>query len=436
MRSTLNRYGLVGAIAFVAACAATGGTSVFDSDAGDQGAGGNDAGAPSSSSVSTSGGVPSDNGVGVSVGSGTADTGCSSGKTEDKDKDGWTVANGDCNDCDPNVNPGAIEVIATMSPGADGGVPVPVDEDCDGKVDNIPLPCDDNLKLADNDPMNAAKAVDLCQTTTDAKHWGVISAKWVLPDGSAAPQSTAYAVGHGLLTQFGPNVHVQSGTSMLGLSSGAAREPNTADYQSPKGYSKGYTCNPPPGFPKESPACKGVTTGTPRDAAALELNIRVPSNAHGFSFDFNFFTYEWPSWVCSKYNDFFVSLLSPTPTGQPGFDNISFDSQGNPVSVNNAFVEVCGCYGGPPCSAGGKQFACKLGNAGLSGTGFDNGFNSASTSWLVTKSPATPGQQITLRWAVYESGDGNLDTTTLIDHWQWIADSGTTVGTGQVPTPK
>ena len=54
--------------------------------------------------------------------------------------------------------------------------------------------------------------------------------------------------------------------------------------------------------------------------------------------------------MCSQYNDFFVSLLNPIPTGQMD-GNISFDKQGNPVSVNNAFVEVCGCDGGPPCNA-------------------------------------------------------------------------------------
>lgn len=372
--------------------------------------------------------------VGITVGSGAVENGCYSSATEDQDKDGWTVADGDCNDCDPNVNPSAVEVIATV--GADGKTPTPVDEDCDMMVDNVPQPCDDALKLDDSDPMNAAKAVELCQIATDAKHWGVISAKWVLPDGSPAPNTANYAVGHGLLGGFGPNVNVQSGKRLLGLSSGTARTPSDEGYKSPSTYDKKFTANQPPGFPKESPACPGVKTGQPHDAAALELSIRAPSNAHGFSFDFNFFTYEWPDFVCSQYNDFFIALLSPPPMGQSGFENISFDSQGNPVSVNNAFVEVCSCFGGPPCTAGAKKFDCKLGNKGLKGTGFDDVNNSASTSWLVTKSPVTPGEEFILRWAVYDSGDGKLDTTTLIDHWQWIADSGTMVGTGQIPTPK
>jgi hypothetical protein len=179
-------------------------------------------------------------------------------------------------------------------------------------------------------------------------------------------------------------------------------------------------------------------TGEPHDAAGVELVVRAPSNAHGFSFNFNFYTYEWPSYICSQFNDFFVALLSPIPAGQTD-GNISFDSQGNPVSVNNAFVEVCGCAskGGPPCVAGGKTFSCSLGNMGLVGTGFqDQVQDHGSTGWLFTKAPVNPGEEITMRWAVYDSGDGILDSSTLIDNWQWIAEPGTQVGTGAVPTPK
>ncbi len=169
------------------------------------------------------------------------------------------------------------------------------------------------------------------------------------------------------------------------------------------------------------------------------MTINTPSNATGFSFDFNFFTFEWPGFICSKYNDFFIALLSPIPMGQTD-GNVSFDSQGNPVSVNNAFLEVCGCEGNPPnpCIAGGKSFTCPLGDTDLLGTGF--GFDSSddqqdhgSTGWLQTKAPAAPNSQITMRWIVYDSSDGYLDTTTLVDNWQWIATAGVAVGTTTVP---
>jgi hypothetical protein len=43
---------------------------------------------------------------------------------------------------------------------------------------------------------------------------------------------------------------------------------------------------------------------------------------------------------------------------------------------------------------------------------------------------------IKIMWGVYDSGDGVLDSTTLIDNWRWIAEPGTAVGTKPIPDPK
>src|SRR5262249_33082844 len=153
-------------------------------------------------------------------------------------------AEGDCNDCDPNVNPGAVEVIATM-PQGDGGIPPPVDEDCDGKVDNVPQPCDSNLAIDDMDPFNAAAAAELCKKATGPKDWGVITATWVMVDGSPAINNPNFHLGHGNLSTFGPNVNVQAGLRMLALSSGTARRPTDPGYQDVSGFDKGYTSGSP-----------------------------------------------------------------------------------------------------------------------------------------------------------------------------------------------
>ncbi|MBA3547909.1 MAG: choice-of-anchor L domain-containing protein [Nannocystis sp.] len=338
----------------------------------------------------------------------------------DADGDGFTVCGGDCCDQDGEgcekgklVNPGAFEVAANE-----------LDDDCDGMADNVLPDCDDALNVASNDAMDGARAVDLCKVSTGEKDWGVVSAKYVQIDGGAPPNAQ-FDVGHGLVAGFGPNVMPKKGARMLGLSSGAARQPTDPGYQSPGGYSKGYNSAHPQGFPKESPACPGVVTGTPYDSAALELQIRVPTNAYGFAFDFSFYTYEWPGYVCSKYNDFFVAALSPIPMGQTD-GNIAFDMMGNPISVNNAFLDVCGCINGPPCNAGGKQFLCPLGTAELTGTGFES---HAATSWLTTTAPVVPGSVITIRWGTYDSGDGALDSTAILDHWRWEIDPNTKVET-------
>jgi hypothetical protein len=245
-----------------------------------------------------------------------------------------------------------------------------------------------------------------------------------------------FHLGHGILPDFGFATTPRRGLKMLALSSGTARRPSDVGHASFNGFFKGYTSGHPVGFPKESPSCPDTVTGTPHDAAAVELEIRTPSNARGIAFDFDFFTYEWPEYICSPYNDFFLALLSPAP---PGADsgNISFDGQGNLVSVNNAFLEVCGCPGNPPnpCSAGGKSFACSLGDAELIGTGFgfdSSGTDHAATSWLFTEAPVDPSATITLRLAIYDSTDGFFDSLALVDNLRWIAERAS-VNTQRIP---
>jgi hypothetical protein len=405
-------------------------------------------GAGGTTNTSTGTGNAAGVGGGIVLEAGTTDgsdnNGCNvTDQNADMDGDGWTPAEGDCNDCDPNVNPGAIDVLHTP----DGGMPFWGNEDCANKPGPPPT-CDDNLAVDDVDPIHGANAIEICKILTNPKGWGLKSASWVLPDGS--PPSALmptfsmsmalanYDLGHGMLSAFGPNVNVQAGKRMLGLSSGTARQPTDPGYMDVSGFDKGYTTNSPVGFPKESPACPGVITGQPHDGVGLELQIVAPTNAHGFSFNFNFFTYEWPGWVCSMYNDFFVALLMPFPMGQTD-GNISFDSMGNPVSVNNAFLEVCGCGTPPPCNAGGKMFTCSLGDMALLGTGFGMdtaGSDHGSTYWLETKAPVQPHESLTLRFAVYDSGDGVLDTTGIVDNFQWIASPGVVVGTQQQMQPK
>jgi hypothetical protein len=399
-----------------------GGSSPAGSTA--SGGGGGEGGSSGQGGVDFDGGEEGAGGMGMP---------CANDPADDFDKDGFTEEQGDCNDCDAETNPNAAEVTAADP------MKKPVDEDCDGAIDEIEPACDTGLAVDDEDPLSGARSVDLCKLSSGAGDWGVVSAQWVVADGAPPPQKelAAFHLGHGLLSGFGPNVKVRKGERLLALSSGAARQPGEAGYKDVHGFDKLFQCNPPQGFPKESPACP-ILTGDPHDAAGLEIKVRTPSNAHGFSFDFDFYTYEWPKYVCTEYNDFFVAILSPTPKGQTD-GNISFDVQGNPVSVNNAFLDVCGCEGNPPgtCAAGGKTFPCALGDVELIGTGF--GFDTAledhgATSWLVTKAPAPPNSEIVIRFSVYDSGDGVLDSTTLIDDWRWIADPGTLVGT--IPIPK
>ena len=351
-----------------------------------------------------------DLGGGGSEGTGGAGLGCDSAQDEDRDMDGWSKAQGDCNDCDANVNPGAIEVEVT-EPNEDGVIPDPADEDCDGFVDNVPEPCDGMVAIDDADPYNAAGAIGLCDAAEGPDDYGIVSANWVRADGTVI--AAGGSVQHGILPGFGPNVAAREGSSVLGISSGAARIPGQS------GACGSLTCNgsgagtPPAGFPQDVPSCPGLSNIN--DDYALEVTLRAPTNATGFQFDFDFYSFEYPEWVCTEYNDQFIALVSPPPEDSIS-GNISFDTLGNPVSVNIAFFDVCS--------------GCALGTSELQGTGFDTWDDAGATSWLTTTSPIEGGTEFTIRFAIWDTGDSAWDSTVLIDNFQWIADGGTVdVGT-------
>jgi hypothetical protein len=429
----MRSYLLLLAVCFppvmVFACSASDGSQFGDTD-NTNGGGGANAGGNAGGDSQTGGAFNP-----TSVGGGTTTPGCSdTDPNTDFDMDGFSESQGDCNDCDVNVNPNAIEVATPMmGMGGNGMAPPAADEDCDGMVDNLPQPCDSGLAIDSADPYDGARAIGLCKVSTDPGEWGVADAQWTYPAGNMPVPAANFDLGHGILAAFGPNVNVQEGSAMLGLSSGSARQPTDPGYMSVGGFSKGiFDTGHPVGFPKESPSCSGSITGTCNDGAALQLTLRPPSNATGFSFNFNFYTYEWPVYVCSTFNDFYAAILEPYPMGQTD-GNITFDALANPISVNNAFFDVCGCTGGPPCLAGGISFNCALGDVELQGTGFEG---HAATSWLQTTAPITKGVEFQLRFLAYDSGDGVLDSTGLTDNFEWLAEPGVSVGTEPVPNPK
>lgn len=224
---------------------------------------------------------------------------------------------------------------------------------------------------------------------------------------------------------------------MLTLSSGVARAPDQSGFTTECDFFAAFPAGYPEGFPVESPSCPGVRSGAVYDPVALELRVRVPTNAKSLSFNSNFYTYEYPNYICSTYNDFFVALLSPRVANLKN-DNIVFDNDGNLVSVNSSLLQVC-----QPGTHGGKTFECPSGASDLQGSGFEQAYecgqtfefpdpkDRAGTGWLETKAPVEGGSVITLRFAIWDSGDPFLDSTVLIDGFKWEVDEAT-VGTTPV----
>ncbi|HEY3494063.1 MAG TPA: choice-of-anchor L domain-containing protein, partial [Polyangiaceae bacterium] len=201
---------------------------------------------------------------------------------------------------------------------------------------------------------------------------------------------------------------------------------------------------PPPGYPKDSSQCDDDVNSSALPAyndVMLELVLRAPSNAQSFSFDSLFLTYEYPDYLCSAFNDFFVVLVDPPPDGLEDDDtpppardefpgrNVLFDAQGDPVGVNSGLLSVC-----RQAERGRAQrpVECTLGPALLADTGFDQGestcaaqqtderdIGGASTGWLHTSVPVPAGKLITIRILLWDNGDPLLDSTVVIDNFQW-----------------
>lgn len=337
----------------------------------------------------------------------------------DQDMDGYTPAQGDCNDCDPEINPNAIEVL--------GGP----DEDCSGSLDDVPATCDDAIALDSDSAYDAAYAMDICKKSMGDKNWGISAVAWSLPDGAPVPagEEQDFHLGHGNLAGFGPQVPPRAGKKLLALSGGTARAPGDPGYQSPQGFTKGYGSAHAPGFPKETAACGGATTGSANDATVLNVAFRVPSNVHGFSFDASFYAFDFPGYVCSTFNDTYFALFEPKLAGQPD-TNVAYDELGNPLTLNGANFRACSCQNGPPCSAGNKMYSCSLGDLPLLGTGFEG---HGATGWITTTVPVEPGANISMRWGVYDAGDSAFDSTVLLDNWKWLTEKNVVYGTTIAP---
>jgi hypothetical protein len=335
------------------------------------------------------------------------------------------------NACQPN--PGNFDV-----PGNN------CDDDGDGKVDNGPADCDVGLQLT-GDGYAFAKSIGLCNKASGPQdqNWGVITAVYTKGYNSMQPPDTNQ---HGILPKFGNTLKARDGQSLGVLSSGYAREYDQCNTMN--GPFKGGCAMPmggpgtaPPGFPKPAQGCP--ISMSINDVSTLHLQIKVPNNAKGFSFDFNFFSGEWPEWVCTNYNDAFIAFLKSTAFNNGQADNISFDQKKNPVSVNNGFFDRCapknatvGCAGSNPSTN-----ACAGGATDLMGTGFyimnsqscgQNDSGGGATGWLTTSAPVKQGEVITLDFMIWDTGDAVYDSSVLIDKFIWQAGD-TMTGTVRPP---
>jgi len=145
--------------------------------------------------------------------------------------------------------------------------------------------------------------------------------------------------------------------------------------------------------------------GNARDLLWFQFETVVPGGTYGFSFDFAYFSEEFPTFVDTTYNDMFVAWSdSESYTGNLCFVNdepctvtaLAFDDD---YPEHDAFDPVLE----------GTQFA--------STGAFDTG--GGATGWFQANGTTVPGELLQLTFAVFDMGDSSLDTAVLLDNFRW-----------------
>ena len=376
----------------------------------------------------------------------------------DQDLDGYTPNQGDCDDCNPLINPGAIQIAGDTT-----------DYACNGMPGVVPT-CD--AMTTANDATSMAQAFEQC----DSRFFQ--GAMLVGPSDTRARAVTNH---------FGTAITPKSGKSMALISTGLALDKAASGFVDPQTGTnlgcKNEYMNPLPDVPA-NPACANAGGGlgglggptcqpaTVNDYTELVVKLKAPMNAQSFSFQFQFFSAEYPEFVCSQFNDEFLVLMDANKEFATT-TNISFDMNKNPITVNNGLFTVCQNY-----SQGVNTTNCTQALTTIAGTGYDDadsaqspeipntawcsdddssacadgstgaggfgggGFGGGggggggsmneappplgipiggSTGWLTTTVPVTPGEEITLHFIIFDEGDHIYDSAVLIDNFQWLA---------------
>jgi hypothetical protein len=378
---------------------------------------------------------------------------------------GSNLQGGDCSDCDPTVNPAAIEVNGDN-----------VDNNCDGLTDSTDPACNG---VPPNDACeggcDVATLAGSANATDFAKSIGLCNGEVV----SAVFVSPSNAQAHAIVTKFGTdttdNLNIPSqGATMVLLSTGKA---GTGSHDSGTDFgntapnpdktvtqacgvdpnaiilgscSQNSDCKndlgtPIPGDTCVNGECRPAPPDTVNDYTELKLTLKVPSNAHSFSYAFQYYSSEYPTYRCSEYNDTFLAELTSKAFNNGTQANISFDANNHVVSVDNGFFQVCAVNDGTPGNPNGNDpqapanqcLATPAAATVMGGTGFNPQGGSLSrgagaTLELRTQNvPVEPGETITLRFIIFDEGDGQLDSSVLLDNFRWSV----TPASGPVTNP-
>jgi hypothetical protein len=130
------------------------------------------------------------------------------------------------------------------------------------------------------------------------------------------------------------------------------------------------------------------------DYTELRIAGEPPGSATSLSFDFAFFSAEYPGYADSQFNDMFVAWVeSESWTG-----NITFDDAGEAITQKSELVSLRDDMGDDPSLAG----TCMRGHTG--------------SPWLRTTAPLPQGEEVTVVFAIFDLADSIVDSYAFLDN--------------------
>ena len=321
---------------------------------------------------------------------------------EDSDSDGYAPIDGDCNDKESLINPDALDVEDE------------VDNDCDGLTDETE-PCEEGS--LENSAEDLAAAMNLCDERfligvalySSAGAGSENALDTVERDGDndclVAQQGREMTViGTGPVDGSNPNLAFPLEDANVDLPFfDGGEEWFVGDdwYDSPPEEIK----DPQPPYQGDEPSV--MSPEKVCDVNQLILDLKAPSNAIGFSFDFIFASSEYEEWIDQGFNDTFYAIIEHEGLNGGERTNIAFDSNNNEIEVDVNFFENDSF----PCDENGSVWSPNI--SGVSGT----------TGWLrTTRSLGEKNAAFRLTFSIHDEGDCIFDSAVFLDNFQWITE--------------
>ena len=160
-------------------------------------------------------------------------------------------------------------------------------------------------------------------------------------------------------------------------------------------------------------------SGDPNNKLYMTWKSDVPDLVESYSFNFAYFSSEYPSWVDTTFND----LVIAWQTSEAYTGNVTFIGD-QPLTVTS----LAPYLGGDGYSGNEPQ---------LAGTGFEG---NAGTDWFSVNQNVVAGETLTMTIMIADMGDTALATLGILDNFHWNCEACIPVDDpvcmGEVPDPK